>query len=120
MHQYCGVGNYFRVTSLRGTYCTDCTGVCFRQLQVHVEIMKTIIVVSLLLLNIHLAMSATKGVTASLKAKWSMTPFLLETRYATVEMHLEFNVKDMINPPKCNLYPLIIDCCSKRNVRECH
>lgn len=76
--------------------------------------MKTIIVVSLLLLNIHLAMSATKGVTASLKAKWSMTPFLLETRYATVEMYMwpdhsqDFNVEDMI--------PLNNDCCFKRNV----
>lgn len=34
---------------------------------------------SLLLLNIHHVISAPKGVTASLKAKWSMTPFLLET-----------------------------------------
>lgn len=34
---------------------------------------------SLLLLNTHHAMSAPKGVTASLKAKWTMTPFLLET-----------------------------------------
>lgn len=34
---------------------------------------------SLLLLNIHHAISAPKGVTASLKAKWSMTPLLLET-----------------------------------------
>lgn len=34
---------------------------------------------SLLLLNIHHVMSAPKGVTASLKAKWDMTPFLLET-----------------------------------------
>ncbi|XP_061579421.1 UDP-glucose:glycoprotein glucosyltransferase 2 isoform X2 [Cololabis saira] len=33
----------------------------------------------LLLLNIHHVISASKGVTASLKAKWSMTPFLLET-----------------------------------------
>ncbi|KAM4558824.1 UDP-glucose:glycoprotein glucosyltransferase 2 isoform 2-T2 [Odontesthes bonariensis] len=41
--------------------------------------MKTLIVLSLLLLNIHHVLSAPKGVTASLKAKWSMTPFLLET-----------------------------------------
>lgn len=34
---------------------------------------------SLLLLNIHHVISAPKDVTASLKAKWSMTPFLLET-----------------------------------------
>uniref|UniRef100_A0A665TLF1 UDP-glucose ceramide glucosyltransferase-like 1 n=1 Tax=Echeneis naucrates TaxID=173247 RepID=A0A665TLF1_ECHNA len=41
-------------------------------------IMRAVIVLSLLLLNIHHATSAPKGVTASLKAKWSMTPFLLE------------------------------------------
>ncbi|XP_063744551.1 UDP-glucose:glycoprotein glucosyltransferase 2 isoform X4 [Eleginops maclovinus] len=41
--------------------------------------MRNIIVLSLLLLNIHHVTSAPKGVTASLKAKWSMTPFLLET-----------------------------------------
>ncbi|XP_075896251.1 UDP-glucose:glycoprotein glucosyltransferase 2 isoform X2 [Nelusetta ayraudi] len=48
---------------------------------VHVKItMRTIIVLSLLmLLSMHRAMSAPKGVTASLKAKWNMTPFLLET-----------------------------------------
>ncbi|XP_029385901.1 UDP-glucose:glycoprotein glucosyltransferase 2 isoform X1 [Echeneis naucrates] len=40
--------------------------------------MRAVIVLSLLLLNIHHATSAPKGVTASLKAKWSMTPFLLE------------------------------------------
>ncbi|KAM8856453.1 UDP-glucose:glycoprotein glucosyltransferase 2 isoform 2-T2 [Spinachia spinachia] len=32
-----------------------------------------------LLLSIHHVQSASKGVTASLSAKWSMTPFLLET-----------------------------------------
>ncbi|CAN9497714.1 unnamed protein product [Ophioblennius macclurei] len=41
--------------------------------------MRSGIVLSLLLLNIHHAVSAPKGVAASLKAKWSMTPFLLET-----------------------------------------
>uniref|UniRef100_A0A8C4IKT4 UDP-glucose ceramide glucosyltransferase-like 1 n=1 Tax=Dicentrarchus labrax TaxID=13489 RepID=A0A8C4IKT4_DICLA len=41
--------------------------------------MRKIIVLSLLLLNIHHVKSTPKGVTASLKAKWSMTPFLLET-----------------------------------------
>ncbi|XP_040913122.1 UDP-glucose:glycoprotein glucosyltransferase 2 isoform X2 [Toxotes jaculatrix] len=41
--------------------------------------MRTVIVLSLLLLNLHQVISAPKGVTASLKAKWSMTPFLLET-----------------------------------------
>ncbi|XP_035859845.1 UDP-glucose:glycoprotein glucosyltransferase 2 isoform X2 [Sander lucioperca] len=41
--------------------------------------MRNVIVLSLLLLNIHHVISAPKGVTASLKAKWSMTPFLLET-----------------------------------------
>ncbi|XP_070770594.1 UDP-glucose:glycoprotein glucosyltransferase 2 [Enoplosus armatus] len=41
--------------------------------------MRNLIVLSLLLLNIHHVISAPKGVTASLKAKWSMTPFLLET-----------------------------------------
>ncbi|XP_028446453.1 UDP-glucose:glycoprotein glucosyltransferase 2 isoform X3 [Perca flavescens] len=41
--------------------------------------MRNVIVMSLLLLNIHHVISAPKGVTASLKAKWSMTPFLLET-----------------------------------------
>ncbi|XP_070694105.1 UDP-glucose:glycoprotein glucosyltransferase 2 isoform X3 [Pempheris klunzingeri] len=41
--------------------------------------MRSLLVLSLLLLNIHHVMSAPKGVTASLKAKWSMTPFLLET-----------------------------------------
>ncbi|XP_040003703.1 UDP-glucose:glycoprotein glucosyltransferase 2 isoform X1 [Xiphias gladius] len=41
--------------------------------------MRTIIVLSLLLVNIHRTISAPKGVTASLRAKWSMTPFLLET-----------------------------------------
>ncbi|XP_030613605.1 UDP-glucose:glycoprotein glucosyltransferase 2 isoform X3 [Archocentrus centrarchus] len=41
--------------------------------------MRSVIVLSLLLLNINHVMSAPKGVTASLKAKWSMTPFLLET-----------------------------------------
>ncbi|AWP13176.1 putative UDP-glucose:glycoprotein glucosyltransferase 2 [Scophthalmus maximus] len=39
----------------------------------------TFIVLLLLLLNIHQVTSAPKGVTASLEAKWSMTPFLLET-----------------------------------------
>ncbi|XP_078118091.1 UDP-glucose:glycoprotein glucosyltransferase 2 isoform X2 [Sander vitreus] len=43
------------------------------------RIMRNVIVLSLLLLNIHHVISAPKGVTASLKAKWSMTPFLLET-----------------------------------------
>lgn len=33
----------------------------------------------LLLLNLQHVTSSSKGVTASLKAKWSMTPFLLET-----------------------------------------
>lgn len=33
---------------------------------------------SLLLLNIHHVISTPKGVTASLEAKWNMTPFLLE------------------------------------------
>ncbi|XP_054470718.1 UDP-glucose:glycoprotein glucosyltransferase 2 isoform X2 [Anoplopoma fimbria] len=41
--------------------------------------MRIVIVLSLLLLNIHHVISAPKGVTASLSAKWSMTPFLLET-----------------------------------------
>uniref|UniRef100_A0A4W6FZU3 UDP-glucose ceramide glucosyltransferase-like 1 n=1 Tax=Lates calcarifer TaxID=8187 RepID=A0A4W6FZU3_LATCA len=41
--------------------------------------MRTAIVLLLLLLNIHHVISAPKGVTASLKAKWNMTPFLLET-----------------------------------------
>uniref|UniRef100_A0A3Q4H848 UDP-glucose glycoprotein glucosyltransferase 2 n=1 Tax=Neolamprologus brichardi TaxID=32507 RepID=A0A3Q4H848_NEOBR len=41
--------------------------------------MRSVIVLSLLLLNINQVISAPKGVTASLKAKWSMTPFLLET-----------------------------------------
>lgn len=45
--------------------------------------MRSVIVLSLLLLNINHVISAPKGVTASLKAKWSMTPFLLETRYST-------------------------------------
>ncbi|XP_077946522.1 UDP-glucose:glycoprotein glucosyltransferase 2 isoform X3 [Gasterosteus aculeatus] len=40
--------------------------------------MRNLIVLSLLL-NIHRVLSAPKGVTASLSAKWSMTPFLLET-----------------------------------------
>uniref|UniRef100_A0A3P8U913 UDP-glucose ceramide glucosyltransferase-like 1 n=1 Tax=Amphiprion percula TaxID=161767 RepID=A0A3P8U913_AMPPE len=44
-----------------------------------VAIMRSLVVLSLLLLNIHHVISAPKGVTASLKAKWSMTPFLLET-----------------------------------------
>uniref|UniRef100_A0A7N6BS09 UDP-glucose ceramide glucosyltransferase-like 1 n=1 Tax=Anabas testudineus TaxID=64144 RepID=A0A7N6BS09_ANATE len=42
--------------------------------------MKNTVVLSvLLLLSIHQVLSASKGVTTSLKAKWSMTPFLLET-----------------------------------------
>ncbi|KAG7227632.1 hypothetical protein INR49_005447 [Caranx melampygus] len=41
--------------------------------------MRAVIVLSLLLLHIHHVTSAPKGVTAGLKAKWSMTPFLLET-----------------------------------------
>ncbi|MEQ2242127.1 UDP-glucose:glycoprotein glucosyltransferase 2, partial [Ilyodon furcidens] len=41
--------------------------------------MKTVLLLSLLLLGIHQVIAAPKGVTASLKAKWSMTPFLLET-----------------------------------------
>ncbi|XP_034549617.1 UDP-glucose:glycoprotein glucosyltransferase 2 [Notolabrus celidotus] len=41
--------------------------------------MRNLIVLALLLLNTNHAMSAPKGVTASLKAKWTMTPFLLET-----------------------------------------
>uniref|UniRef100_H2MTP2 UDP-glucose ceramide glucosyltransferase-like 1 n=1 Tax=Oryzias latipes TaxID=8090 RepID=H2MTP2_ORYLA len=41
--------------------------------------LKSVITLTLLLLNAHQAKSTSKGVTASLKAKWSMTPFLLET-----------------------------------------
>ncbi|KAL0963881.1 hypothetical protein UPYG_G00314810 [Umbra pygmaea] len=37
------------------------------------------LLLSLLLLNVQYAQSTSKGVSASLKAKWSMTPFLLET-----------------------------------------
>uniref|UniRef100_A0A674F4W1 UDP-glucose ceramide glucosyltransferase-like 1 n=1 Tax=Salmo trutta TaxID=8032 RepID=A0A674F4W1_SALTR len=40
-----------------------------------------LLLLSLLLLNVQYVQSASKGVSASLKAKWSMTPFLLETRY---------------------------------------
>uniref|UniRef100_A0A3Q3XP66 UDP-glucose ceramide glucosyltransferase-like 1 n=1 Tax=Mola mola TaxID=94237 RepID=A0A3Q3XP66_MOLML len=49
--------------------------------------MKTVIVVSVLLLNIYRVTSAPKGVTASLKTKWNRTPFLLETRYSSPDMH---------------------------------
>lgn len=88
--------------SLRGTSRTtafDCVGVFALLLfQVHVKItMRTIIVVSLLLLlSMHGAMSAPKGVSASLKAKWNMTPFLLETRYShgvflTTHMHVSIS-----------------------------
>lgn len=49
--------------------------------------MRNIIVLSLLLLNVHHVLSAPKGVTASLKAKWSMTPFLLETRYSSLDIY---------------------------------
>ncbi|XP_068428233.1 UDP-glucose:glycoprotein glucosyltransferase 2 isoform X1 [Clinocottus analis] len=43
--------------------------------------MRNVIVLSvlLLLLNVHHVISAPKGVTASLSAKWSRTPYLLET-----------------------------------------
>uniref|UniRef100_A0A668AUE2 UDP-glucose ceramide glucosyltransferase-like 1 n=1 Tax=Myripristis murdjan TaxID=586833 RepID=A0A668AUE2_9TELE len=41
--------------------------------------MRTFVLLLLLLFNIHHVLSASKGVSASLKAKWSMTPFLLET-----------------------------------------
>ncbi|XP_054602856.1 UDP-glucose:glycoprotein glucosyltransferase 2 isoform X4 [Nothobranchius furzeri] len=42
--------------------------------------MKRVVVLSLVLLSVHPGASTPpKGVTASLKAKWSMTPFLLET-----------------------------------------
>uniref|UniRef100_UPI003AAA24A0 UDP-glucose:glycoprotein glucosyltransferase 2 n=1 Tax=Centroberyx gerrardi TaxID=166262 RepID=UPI003AAA24A0 len=41
--------------------------------------MRTVVLLSLLLLNVHHVLSAPKGVSASLKAKWTMTPFLLET-----------------------------------------
>ncbi|XP_041663125.1 UDP-glucose:glycoprotein glucosyltransferase 2 [Cheilinus undulatus] len=41
--------------------------------------MRNLTVLSLLLLNIQFVLSAPKVVTASLKAKWTMTPFLLET-----------------------------------------
>lgn len=51
------------------------------------EMMKIFIVLSLLLLSTYRVMSAPKGVTASLKAKWNMTPFLLETRYPSPETH---------------------------------
>ncbi|XP_015244179.1 PREDICTED: UDP-glucose:glycoprotein glucosyltransferase 2-like isoform X1 [Cyprinodon variegatus] len=40
--------------------------------------MEKVLLLSLLLLNMHQATAAPKGVTASLKARWSMTPFLLE------------------------------------------
>ncbi|XP_044071952.1 UDP-glucose:glycoprotein glucosyltransferase 2 isoform X5 [Siniperca chuatsi] len=52
---------------------------CLCSCYVAPDIMRNVIVLSLLLLNIHHVISAPKGVTASLKAKWSMTPFLLET-----------------------------------------
>ncbi|TWW80861.1 UDP-glucose:glycoprotein glucosyltransferase 2, partial [Takifugu flavidus] len=42
-------------------------------------IMRSFIVLPLLLLSIYRVASAPKGVTASLKATWNMTPFLLET-----------------------------------------
>ncbi|XP_056891961.1 UDP-glucose:glycoprotein glucosyltransferase 2 isoform X1 [Takifugu flavidus] len=41
--------------------------------------MRSFIVLPLLLLSIYRVASAPKGVTASLKATWNMTPFLLET-----------------------------------------
>ncbi|XP_041700149.1 UDP-glucose:glycoprotein glucosyltransferase 2 isoform X2 [Coregonus clupeaformis] len=41
--------------------------------------MRNVLLLSLLLLNVQYVQSASKGVSASLKAKWSMTPFLLET-----------------------------------------
>ncbi|XP_062312651.1 UDP-glucose:glycoprotein glucosyltransferase 2 isoform X3 [Osmerus eperlanus] len=40
--------------------------------------MRNVLLLSLFLMNIQ-RVSASKGVSASLKAKWSMTPFLLET-----------------------------------------
>ncbi|XP_056145798.1 UDP-glucose:glycoprotein glucosyltransferase 2 [Lampris incognitus] len=40
---------------------------------------RSVVLISLLLLNLHHVLSASKGVSASLKAKWTMTPFLLET-----------------------------------------
>uniref|UniRef100_A0A8C7J7H5 UDP-glucose ceramide glucosyltransferase-like 1 n=1 Tax=Oncorhynchus kisutch TaxID=8019 RepID=A0A8C7J7H5_ONCKI len=43
---------------------------------------------SLLLLNVQYVQSASKGVSASLKAKWSMTPFLLETSQDSLRIHL--------------------------------
>ncbi|XP_035995136.1 UDP-glucose:glycoprotein glucosyltransferase 2 isoform X2 [Fundulus heteroclitus] len=41
--------------------------------------MEKVLLLSLLLLMLHRVTAAPKGVTASLKAKWSMTPYLLET-----------------------------------------
>uniref|UniRef100_A0A3Q2R1V2 UDP-glucose glycoprotein glucosyltransferase 2 n=1 Tax=Fundulus heteroclitus TaxID=8078 RepID=A0A3Q2R1V2_FUNHE len=41
--------------------------------------MEKVLLLSLLLLMLHRVPAAPKGVTASLKAKWSMTPYLLET-----------------------------------------
>ncbi|KAF7667781.1 hypothetical protein LDENG_00047960 [Lucifuga dentata] len=41
--------------------------------------MRSVLVLSVLLFSVHQVLSAPKGVTASLKAKWNMTPFLLET-----------------------------------------
>ncbi|XP_054642539.1 UDP-glucose:glycoprotein glucosyltransferase 2 isoform X2 [Dunckerocampus dactyliophorus] len=41
--------------------------------------MRSIIMLSLLLITMQHKVSASKGVTASLKAKWQTTPFLLET-----------------------------------------
>ncbi|XP_019910403.2 UDP-glucose:glycoprotein glucosyltransferase 2 isoform X3 [Esox lucius] len=41
--------------------------------------MRNVLLLSLLLLKVQYVQSTSKGVSASLKAKWSMTPFLLET-----------------------------------------
>lgn len=46
-------------------------------------IMRVVFVV-LVLLRVQDVHSASKGVVASLQAKWSMTPLLLETRWAGV------------------------------------
>uniref|UniRef100_A0A6Q2Y8C2 UDP-glucose ceramide glucosyltransferase-like 1 n=1 Tax=Esox lucius TaxID=8010 RepID=A0A6Q2Y8C2_ESOLU len=48
--------------------------------------MRNVLLLSLLLLKVQYVQSTSKGVSASLKAKWSMTPFLLETRYTKKQL----------------------------------
>lgn len=84
----CGLDNKFEKLAATWQGCADrlCSASAGPCCVFHTSAtMRSLIVWSLLLLNIDRVASAPKGVTAGLKATWNMTPFLLETRYSSAD-----------------------------------